>query len=130
MAIGLDQVKRSPSLAKKRDGKTSTKKAQRPWQTQHSSALRPPLAFDATLDFTLPTDTLLLTPEHLDAATTRELLAELAQSWLQDAWRKTRQNSYWLSRLTHQNSWLARVQLFPRIKIPLPSWFAFRDSDF
>ena len=135
MAISLDRVhhprrKKSSSknapTPKAAPPSKNLRPAKRPWQNKTATWLeRPPMAQD--LDFDLNPNTLFLTPEDLDAATTLELLKQIANTWIQDIWRNTQRQSYWLSRLTHQNSWLSRVQIFPRVRIPIPSWLSRRE---
>ncbi|MGE0762201.1 MAG: hypothetical protein AB7N80_02870 [Bdellovibrionales bacterium] len=136
MALSLDQINRpkSKKFGKKKAApkvvNTAARPNKRPWQTKPiliQSAASP--TRDVALNFEFQPDQLLLTPEDLDATTSAELLQILAQQWLENTWRKTQRRSYWLSRLTHRHSWLARMQIFPRVRIPLPSWLANRDSN-
>lgn len=125
MAVSLSRAQKS---AKKAIKPTSKKEAARPWTKPRPTADQPrkpstwpPLANDPMVSFDNHADLRLL-PEDIETATSRQLVGMFAKRFLHSKWREMQRKSYWLSRVTHKNSWWARIRFYPELKVPLPSW--------
>ncbi len=128
MAISLDRASRpqqKKALKKKvplPPRQAKSRAVRRPWQHTSAPTTEDFAPRDPGLHFEFQAQLLRLTPENLDAADSTELVKILAQNWLENLWKKSQQKSYWLSRLTHRESWLSRVRIYPQVRIPVPSW--------
>ena len=130
MALGLTEVKKRPSQAKPA-AKTHRKNPRtRPWQasiTRDANFESQPTAADWRDEFNFEINNNLgrqsvAMPLGLEGSTSIELVGALISNVLEDQWRDLKRRSYFLSRLTHQRSWLARLKVSPELRIPLPSF--------
>lgn len=114
MAIGLSQANQRTRILNRQANQQRElpKEVVRPWQSEIKN-----------LDFQELSDrNITFLPDHIESLDNVDLLQITTQNWLAETWHDLQSKSYWLSRLTHKSSWLARVQLKQKIRIPLPSW--------
>jgi hypothetical protein len=120
MAISLDRANRTRTSQRKKtevreEARKPDRKAHRPWSGRMS---------DENTNFELPSDfNVRFLPEDLDAATSAALLKSIVWRYANLQWHDMKKKSYWLSRITHRNSWWMRVKLYPTLRVPMPSWF-------
>lgn len=152
MAIGLNRVNKKKETVKTGSRKSVAKAARRPWrglsedeaqrvaaeikvhphQATMSSELsiekqteESDLVFDPLANLSVPLN-LKFAFHNIEGASHWDLFSDLLLTRWNSSVHGLIKKSYWLSRATHGSSWLSRLQIYPRIKIPLPTWFTQR----
>ena len=133
MALTLNKIQKTAAKAKNAK-REKRRESVRPWQIAEErheklntlQALHIP-APDLDPQFRFSSGSVEeILPLDIESASLSDLFEMVFNASLSERWQIMRQRSYWLSRLTYRQSWLSRLELYPRVRVPLPSFLTQR----